>query len=216
MDIEHELQMMGQRIRSRREELGLSQEALATTVGYKSRTSINKIELGKTDLPQSMIAKIANALQTTPGYIMGHDEASSLPKNIIPMPKMHKIPLIGTIACGQPILAVEDATEEVELPHNIHADFALTCKGDSMINARIFDGDVVYIKSQPIVDNGDIAAVIIGEEATLKKVYYTPGGDRITLRPCNPMYSDMEYTKETLNEIKILGKAVAFTSLIRK
>ncbi len=206
----------GQRMKARRKELGLSAESVAEQLGVSPAT-IYRYENGDIEkLPVDRLVPIARVLQTTPAWLMGWDNEQDLPKNIIPMPKMHKIPLIGTIACGQPILAVEDATEEVELPHNIHADFALTCKGDSMINARIFDGDVVYIKSQPIVDNGDIAAVIIGEEATLKKVYYTPGGDRITLRPCNPMYSDMEYTKETLNEIKILGKAVAFTSLIRK
>lgn len=128
---------------------------------------------------------------------------------------MKRVPLIGTIACGRPILAVEDASETVCLPEQIDADFSLRCKGDSMINARIFDGDIVYIKSQPMVEQGEIAAVIIEDEATLKKVYYTPGSDRITLRACNPMYPDMEYEGESLNRIKIIGKAVAFTGLIR-
>ena len=125
------------------------------------------------------------------------------------------ITLIGTIACGGPILAVQDAEETVALPEHIDADFSLRCKGDSMINARIFDGDIVYIKEQPMVENGEIAAVIIGEEATLKRVYYTPGSNRITLRACNPMYPDMEYEGETIDHIRILGKAVAFTAHIR-
>ena len=84
-----------------------------------------------------------------------------------------------------------------------------------MINARIFDGDIVYIRSQPEVENGEIAAVRIGDEATLKKIYYTPSSDRITLRACNPMYPDMEYEGDKLDEIEVLGKAVAFTSTIR-
>ena len=84
-----------------------------------------------------------------------------------------------------------------------------------MINARIFDGDTVYIRSQPQVENGQIAAVRIGEEATLKKVYYTPGSDRITLRACNPMYADMVYEGDTLNQIQILGLAVGFYSIVR-
>ena len=84
-----------------------------------------------------------------------------------------------------------------------------------MVNARIFDGDFVYIKERPMVENGEIAAVIIGDEATLKRVYYTPGSDRITLRACNPVYPDMEYEGESLSHIRILGKAVAFTSSIR-
>lgn len=84
-----------------------------------------------------------------------------------------------------------------------------------MINARIFDGDIVYVKESPEVENGQIAAVIVEDEATLKKVYYTPGSDRITLRACNPLYADMVYEGETLNQIRILGLAVAFTSTIR-
>lgn len=138
-----------------------------------------------------------------------------LPPNILPVPTLVKKPRLGNIACGKPILAVEDAEEFDMVPENIECDFTLRCKGDSMINARIFDGDIVYIRIQPEVENGEIAAVRIGDEATLKKVYYTPGSDRITLRACNPMYPDLVYDGETLNEIEILGKAVAFTSIIK-
>ena len=84
-----------------------------------------------------------------------------------------------------------------------------------MINARIYDGDIVFIRKQEQVENGEIAAVRIGDEATLKRVYYTPGSNRITLRPCNPLYPDMEYEGDTLNEIEILGKAVSFLSTVR-
>lgn len=82
-----------------------------------------------------------------------------------------------------------------------------------MINARIYDGDIVYIKSQPEVENGEIAAVRIGDEATLKRVYYNK--NRIILRACNPLYEDLEYEGSMLTDIQILGKAVAFTSLIK-
>ncbi len=133
--------------------------------------------------------------------------------NIIPLPKTKKVPLLGTIACGDPILATENIEDYVAVDESSPASFALKCKGDSMITARIFDGDIVYIKPQPDVENGEIAAVLIGNEATLKKVYKQP--NKLTLSPCNPMYSDMVYTDEELNEIKILGKAVAFTSIIR-
>lgn len=135
--------------------------------------------------------------------------------NILPMPRFVRKPRLGTIACGRPILAVEDVDEFDDVPEGVDCDFTLKCKGDSMINARIFDGDIVYVKEQPEVENGQIAAVIIDDEATLKKVYYTPGSDRITLRACNPLYADMVYEGETLNQIRILGRAVAFTSTIR-
>ena len=137
----------------------------------------------------------------------------SLPSNILPMPKMVKKPRLGTIACGKPILAVEEADEVDLVPEDIVCDFTLRCKGDSMIDARICDGDIVYIRSQPEVENGQIAAVRVGDEATLKKVYYN--GGRIILRACNPLYTDMEFEGERVNEMEVLGLAVGFTSIIR-
>ena len=143
----------------------------------------------------------------------GDYPVEELPDNIIPLPKNKKVPLLGTIACGEPILAVENIDKYVEMPETVHGTFALKCKGDSMINARIFDGDIVYIREQPDVENGEIAAVLIGDEATLKRVYKTPS--KVVLRPENPMYDDMTYSKEELNQIRILGKAVAFLSAVR-
>lgn len=218
MEKRDQLLLFGQRVKSRRIEVGLSQQELADRVGYKSRSSINKIELGKADILQSNIKKIADALYTTPAQLMGISEEGStppLPSNILPMPKTYKVPLVGAIACGKPILAVEEADETVDVPEWVKADFALTCKGDSMITARIFDGDIVYIKSQPEVANGQIAAVRIGEEATLKKVYYAPEASRITLRACNPLYPDLVYEGDALNDIDILGLAVGFYSAVR-
>ncbi len=133
--------------------------------------------------------------------------------NIIPIPSTKKVPLLGTIACGEPILANENIEMYIRVDESIPADFALKCKGDSMINARIFDGDIVYIRQQPDVDDGDIAAVLIGDEATLKKVRKFP--NKLVLCACNPMYDDFEYKNEQLDKIRILGKAVAFLSLVR-
>lgn len=135
---------------------------------------------------------------------------SSLPNNVMPMPKTYKIPLLGTIACGEPILAAENIEDEVDIPENIHANFALRCKGDSMMNARIYDGDIVYIRQQSTVVNGEIAAVLIGDEATLKRVYLH--NDHVVLQPENPAFDPLVYFGESMNEIRILGKAVGFTS----
>lgn len=137
----------------------------------------------------------------------------SLPQNIIPMPKTTKIPLLGTIACGTPILADENIEDYVGLPEHVCADFALRCKGDSMINARVFDGDIVYIKKQPTVNNGEIAAVLIGDEATLKYVNLYP--NKIVLEAANPTFEDIVCCEEEMNDVIIMGKAVAFTSLVR-
>lgn len=195
-----------------REKLGLSQEALAEMVGYRDRSSIAKVEAGKVDLSLSKIAAFANALNVTPAQLM---DIGSTPSNIIPIPRTSKIPLLGSIACGEPLLAEENIEDEVDLPEHIRADFALRCKGDSMINARIFDGDIVYICKRSDVANGKIAAVRVGDEATLKRIYYFPDDARLVLRPCNPMYSDMIYTGPELEDIEIIGEAVAFTSLVR-
>lgn len=200
-------------IKHLREKRGLSQDSLAEKVGYKDRSSIAKVEAGLVDLSQTKISAFARALGVTPAQLMGIDDAPTAPNppsNLLPMPKTYKVPLLGTIACGEPILAVEECEEAVEIPEKINADFALRCKGDSMINARIFDGDIVYIRAQKNVENGQIAAVRINDEATLKKVYLY--NSRIVLRAANPLYDDLEYEGAYLNEIEILGKAVGFTS----
>lgn len=193
-----------------REKLGLSQEELAERVGYKDRSSIAKIESGCVDLAQSKIAMFAKALNVSPGELMG---ITNYPSNIIPMPEMRKVPLVGTIACGTPILAAENIEDEVDMPKHIHADFALRCKGDSMINARIFDGDIVYIRKQDTVENGEIAAVLIDDEATLKRVRLFD--DHIVLEPENPHIRPFTYWGEEMNSVHIIGKAVAFTSCVK-
>lgn len=139
--------------------------------------------------------------------------ASSLPSNIIPMPEMRRVPLLGSIACGTPILAAQNLDGEVDIPATVHADFALRCKGDSMINARIYDGDIVYIRQQPEVEHGEIAAVLVGDDATLKRVYLYE--DHISLEAENPQYRPLVYWGEDMNNVRILGKAVAFTSTVR-
>ena len=202
------------RIKSRRTELGLTVEELAHKMGYKDKSSISKIENGKADIPQSKIAAFADALQTTPAYLMGWEEQPepkkpTIPPGFEPMPKMKKIPLIGAIACGDPITAEQNIEKMVDVPENIRCDFSLTCHGDSMVDAGIHDKDVVYIRIQPEVENGEIAAVRIDGEATLKRVYYNPG--TLTLMPANPAYAPMVYTGPQLEEVHIEGKAVGWT-----
>ena len=210
---------IGRRIEQRRKDLGMTLEDVAQEIGM-AKSTIQRYEKGsieKMKLP--VIEAIARVLSVSPAWIcfksdvMEVNSTRGLPSNIIPMPNTYTVPLIGTIACGQPILAVEDADEVVEVPEHIHADFALRCKGDSMIDARIYDGDIVYIHSQPEVENGEIAAVRIGEEATLKKVRAYQ--DMIILEPANQAFEPLVYRGEEHNEIEVLGKAVAFTSTIR-
>ena len=213
---------IGSRIRNRREELGLSQDELGKRLGYKSRSSINKIELDQRNLTQSKIKAIAEALETTPAYIMGWDEPDQkLDKenlkffdNLFPI-ETKKFPLIGNIACGKPILADEQFEAYIEAGANIKADFCLRAKGDSMIGARIYDGDIVFIRKQEMVDDGEIAAVLIDDEATLKRVYYDQESNVIQLFAENPQYKTMRFAEEELDHIRILGKAVALQTDIK-
>lgn len=213
---------LGDLIREYRDSHELSQRQFANQCGL-SNGYISILEKGVNPstgkpvtptLPQ--LKKLADGMSMTLSELFEQtdDMPIDLGANIMPMPQMRKIPLLGTIACGAPILADEHIEDYVDIPKNIHADFALTCKGDSMINARIFDGDIVYIRQQDTVENGDIAAVLNDDgEATLKRIkIYT---DHIVLEPENPMYKPLVYWGEEMNTVRILGKAVAFTSTVR-
>lgn len=213
---------IGSRIRNRREELGLSQDELGRRLGYKSRSSINKIELDQRNLTQSKIKAIADALETTPAYIMGWDEPDQkldeenlkFFDNLFPI-ETKKFPLLGNIACGKPIFADEQFEAYIEAGANIKADFCLRAKGNSMIGARIYDGDIVFIRKQEMVDDGEIAAVLIDDEATLKRVYYDQENNVIQLFAENPQYKTMRFVGEELNRIRILGKAVALQTDVK-
>lgn len=123
-----------------------------------------------------------------------------------------KLPFLGSVACGEPIYVDEDRESYIMVGTDIHADFCLQCKGDSMINARIHDGDIVFVRKQDIVNNGEIAVVIIDDEATLKRFYYYKEQNMVILRPENNKYQDIVLTGEELEKVKVIGKAVAFQS----
>ena len=184
-----------------------------------AKSALQRYATGETEkIPLPRLEKIADALCVSAAYLMGwEDSPDTIPaaENIIPMPKMHKIPLIGTIACGTPILAVENIEDEVDIPEEIHADFALRCKGDSMIDADIHSGDIVYIRQQDEVDPGQIAAVLVEDEATLKRFYYDASAGVVTLVPANSAMPPQVYQGETLNHIKILGLAVGLTRSLK-
>ena len=213
--------LLGDLIRDYRDSHGLSQRQFASQCNL-SNGYISILEKGLNPstgkpvtptLPQ--LKKLADGMGMTLSELFekADDMPVDLPANVLPLPQMRKVPLIGTIACGAPTLADEHIEDYVDIPAHIHADFALTCKGDSMIYARIFDGDIVYIRSQDTVETGEIAAVLIDNEATLKRVKLYD--DHIPLEPENPMYKPLSYWGEEMNEVRILGKAVAFTSTIR-
>lgn len=207
-----------ERLRQLRTARDLSQMEFAKQIGI-SKSSVNMYERGEREPGLETLEQIADYFNVDMDYLLGKSDTVnksnwllSFP-NIHPMPVMRKVPLIGSIACGSPILAEEHIEDYVDMPPHVNADFSLTCKGDSMINARIFDGDIVYIRQQDMVESGEIAAVLIDNEATLKRVKILP--DRIILSPENPLYDPLVFRGEEMNTVRILGKAVAFTSAVR-
>ena len=207
---------VGSRIREFRKRLGLSVDDVAEKL-KKNRATIYRYESDDIEnLPAPILEPLAKVLQTTPAELMGweqspvpaSDDLPDLP-NIFPI-QTKKVPLLGTIAAGVPIYTDENFDGYRECTEDIDADFCLKIQGDSMIGARINDGDIVFIKKQPDVDNGEIAAVLIENEATLKRVYKEK--DSLILQAENPKYAPIVYTAESYVECRILGKAVTFQS----
>lgn len=198
---------------------------LANKLGV-SESTISNYRRGFSAPKRERLAKIADILNVSIEWLLGVDVPMEPAKqnttlidlnkfdNIFPVEK-HKIPLLGEIACGQPIFADEDRESYIEIGTDIHADFCLKAHGDSMINARILDGDIVFIRKQEMVENGEIAAVIIDDEATLKRVYYEKDKGKLVLQAENSAYAPLIYIGDELNSIHILGKAIAFQSDVK-
>ncbi len=207
--------MLAKKIKEQRQAKGLTLEALAELVGT-SRQTIHRYENGIiTNIPPEKVEALAKALDTTPQSLMGWDSGkSSFEKGKISDLSVKRLPMLGEIACGVPIYANQEHEMTVPVDESLGADFCLRAHGDSMIGARIFDGDIVFIRSQDSVDNGEIAAVIINDEATLKRVYYYPSESKLILSAENTKYAPLVYVDDELDSIKILGKAIAFHSRI--
>ena len=167
-------------------------------------------QLRKGSFPYDRLLKIAKYLNVPVDYLTGQDD-TPLPPDIFPL-TVKKFPLLGEIACGEPIFANEDRESYIMSGTDIEADFCLKAKGDSMIGARILDGDIVFIKKTDIVNNGEIAAVIIEDEVLLKRFYYYKDENLLTLQSENPRFAPKNYIGEQLDHIRVLGKAVAFQS----
>lgn len=179
----------------------ISQKQLCNHLGI-GEPKFSDWKKGKIKSYNKYLSEIASFFGVTVDYLVGGESFDNIRET--------KIPKLGKIPCGAPLQIYENCDGYFEADKDIDASFCLVAKGDSMINARIFDGDIVFIRRQPDVENGEIAAVIIGDEATLKRVYKYK--DKIELRAENPMYSSIYYEKEQLNDVRIVGKAVAFYS----
>lgn len=206
----------GSKIRAARKAKGLTQAELAEKMNTRNTVISNwENNINKPDVDS--IEYLCGILNITPSFLLGPFNSNN--SNIFsiqglqPLPKMKRVPVLGKIACGVPILAEQNFDGYVNVPGGVEADFSLQCQGDSMVNARILDGDMVFIRQQPDVENGEIAAVLIGNEATLKRVYKQDG--KLTLMPENSSYPPFTYSGPELENVRILGKAVAFISAVR-
>lgn len=203
---------IGKIIERRRNELDLTLEDVGNAVGV-SKSTVKKWESGFIEnMRRDKIAALADVLRISPVALITGD--IDTPSNILPMPAFRKVPRIGRIACGEPITAEENTEGYDDVPDYVKADFTLVCKGDSMINARIYDGDVVCISQKAEVHSGDITAVLVdGDEATLKRIRIFE--DHIVLEPENPTYRPMTFWDADMNRIRIIGKATHFISAVR-
>lgn len=200
----------GERLREARIEKKLTQKELGDMIGAR-HNSVSNWEHNLNCPDAATIDIICRTLDVSASYLISGRRENDFSNfgNIHPI-RTKKIPILGEIACGQPIYCDREYDSYIETDSDIHADFALIAKGDSMINARIQNGDIVFVRSQPMVENGEIAAVCIDDEATLKRVYISE--ETVTLVAENPAYQPIVYNLKNSPNIRILGKAIAFQS----
>lgn len=209
--------ILAENLRYLRNKTGYTQEELAGKLNYTSASAVQKWEAGVAEPRFGTLRLIAGLFNVSADDLANVDIRRRDSENVLnipdiaPLPKFRPVPIIGTIACGDPITAEQNIEGYADVPDTIKCDFILRCKGDSMTGARIYDGDLVYIHAQPEVENGQIAAVLIDGEATLKRVYVF--ADHLILRPENPAYKDLVF--DNRNDVRILGLAVAFTGMIK-
>lgn len=203
------LEIFAQRLKQAREEKGLTVRELAEMINTSAAT-ISRYENAIHEPKSNTIALLAEKLGVNPAWLMGADvdkyeieESKRKPAKLIP--------ILGAITCGEPILAVENI-EGYEYADD-DSDFCLIARGDSMINARIYDGDLVFVRRQDDVDSGDIAVVLIDDEATIKRVIKANG--TLILQPENPQYSPIVITKKDKRAVRILGKVIAVKFKVR-
>ena len=210
-----QISSIASRIREYREREDLTLAEMAQRTGVPAQT-LNRYELGKRAPKIDVAVQIAERLGVNPLWLQGYDVPvlTGVPDGFDPVPETYTVLRVGAIACGTPILAEQNIETYDAVPNRIRCDFTLVCKGDSMVGAGIEDGDVVYIRQQPEVENNEIAAVMIDGEATLK--YFKRVGDMVLLSPANREYEPIIVSGENLGKVKIVGKAVGFTRFFEK
>lgn len=210
--MDNKMKKMMERIKERRLALGYSYQDLANKIGL-SKSTLQRYETGSIkNLPLNKLQLLANALEVSPEWIIGYPE-TNIPafENIYPV-SVQKMPLLEKVSGGKPIYKNKSKDSYTLAGTELKADFCLVAKDDSMINARIHKGDIVFIQRQPMVDNADLAAIGINDDVMLKRVYYYPEDKKLLLNAENPDYPPLIFIGDELQQVAILGKAVAFQS----
>ena len=200
---------IGSKIKAARKAAHMGQAELGEAIGI-GKSSISEWESGKRSPDIDKVKDIAKVLNVTPAYLMGWDEPSPasrpLPAGLLPVVK-RRIPIIGHVAAGVPIMAEREYEEYEDDTYGLSCDYVLRVEGDSM-EPRVLDGDVVYVRQQPDVDDGQIAVVGVDDSVTLKVVYHLPNG--LQLVSLNPKYKPMIYTQSNTDYLAVIGLAVAY------
>lgn len=200
----------GSRIKEAREKIGMSQTDMADRIGVSKQTLYKYENDIITNIPSDKIEEISALTGVSPAYIMGW-ETNQLPSEVIKL-QTKNLPILGSVACGKPIFDPSDGVQ-IKVPSSFHADFGLYARGDSMIGADIHDGDLVFFVQQPSVENGQIAAVFIDDEVTLKRVYYQQG-QRLVLQAENSSVPPIVIEGPDLDMVHIIGRAIAKQSAV--
>ena len=190
----------------------LTQTDLAKILNV-TQAAVGHWELGKRIPDTDTLVRIADFFHVTVDYLLGYSDDPAPAASFSDIPNVRqvtkrKIPVLGEIACGKPIFADEQRDVYVSVTEELVCDYALIAKGDSML-PRIRDGDLVFIREMPVVPNGKIAAVLIDDEATLKRVFFDAENRKLMLIPDNPAYEPFMYVGEELQTVRIMGLAVA-------
>lgn len=202
-----------QRLKELRKREKITQEQLAQIIGVE-RSSIGKYETGT--IPSiEILTRIAKYFNVSTDLLLGNERKTDYTRYGLSTISKKRLPMLGEIACGEPIFANEEREYYVESGTELKADFTLRAKGDSMIGAGIVDGAIVFVRQQDMVENGEVAAVIVEDSATLKRVFYYPAENRLILNADNPAYPPLVYSGEELDHIKIIGKAIAYQADIK-
>lgn len=218
---------MKNEVTSKRLQLALSRinmkaQELAEASGVK-KASISQYVNGSHAPSNISAGKMASVLKVNPVWLMGFDVPMLEPESTAFTP-LHpdlrpvgtkRFKVLGSVACGQPIFMAEEANVSIDVDNPPNADYILIAKGDSMINIGIHDGDIIFVKAQSTVENGQVAVVAIGEEACLKRFYFYQEKSLMILKPENPAYEDIIKVGQELEDVRVLGRAVRYQGTVR-